>query len=252
MDVCINPLSAGRQHSELAQVEAAISEIIACFQYIRPAVEWRRARLIYDDSIETRGLMRDSAGIIAEIGGLSNRDLRTQWFLYTKNHAIRAASDFCTVEISIGDKNELHLKGEIREELLSETSKWLSFGGTMVSEQRELHVSNQDHSRRMSILNAFSLDTFVFWWPRYEPSEKHRRSGYFREGGEWVSPMTLDSRTAQNVLIASVQDGNNRYGCYQGQYYRFPRTHVGQEIFHGFSITRAEVPDAVLADIENY
>ena len=247
--VCLNPLSACWQHYEIGQAEVALFKIISCFQYIRLALEHDRATLIYDDSIEQRGLVRGSGGILSEINNLPNRDLRIQWFLYTKNHAVRADLKFCTIIIVDAD-NDQSLKGEIRDELLSAGVKWLSFGGSHINEQTELEVSTEVDSINRSIPNAFCLETFVRWWPQYEASPKHRKQGYF-EGGEWVSPMPLDERTAQDVLMISIIGGTERYGYYQGEYYRFPRTHADREIFHGFSITRADVPPAVLDDIED-
>jgi hypothetical protein len=126
----------------------------------------------------------------------------------------------------------------------------LSFGGTAIDEHPELKVSFEDNFTQLRIANAFDLNTFIRWWPRYEASGKHRKDGYFREGGEWVSPMPLDAHTAQTVLITSVLDGSDRFGYYQGQYYRFARTHADKEIFHGFSITRDEVPVGILQVIE--
>jgi hypothetical protein len=101
------------------------------------------------------------------------------------------------------------------------------------------------------VINAFNLNTFQPWWPRYEASKKHRTVGYFL-AGEWVSPMPLDDRTAQEVLMTSAQGGSDRYALHQGQYYRFPRTHIDREIFHGFLITRGQVPPTALEDIEGF
>jgi hypothetical protein len=247
-DVFINPLSANYQHVVTSQVETAVASIVACFRFIRLAVASRRVRLIYDDSIETRSLMANSNGIIAEIGALPNKDLRTEWYLYTKNHAMRAKSDLTAVVVS-GGREAMH--GTIREELTAEGARWLSFGGTALNERHDLSVAKEDGSSQTEVANAFDLETFARWWPKYEANPKHRKEGYVREGGERVSPMPLDDHTAQQVLMMSVSDGGDRFGFYRGQYYRFCRTHIDQEVFHGFSVAREDIPVAIFVEIEN-
>jgi hypothetical protein len=142
IDVFINPLSANGQHYVTAHVESTIAEMVACFQYILHALKRGRVRLIYDESIEARSLMRNGSGIISEINRLPNGDVTRQWFLYTKNHAIRAQSDVCQVVIYGDDKMEL--QGEVREEFVHQDSKWLSFGGAPINEHPRLHVSCVD------------------------------------------------------------------------------------------------------------
>jgi hypothetical protein len=251
-DVCINPLSACGQHYAAAEVEATITEMVACFKYLRPALEWRRATLVYDNSIESRSLTRNGTGIISEVSKLLNGDVRRQWFIYTKNRALLAQSDLCTVTISSDSEGgqPANLTGEIRQDLVYHDAKWLSFGGTILNERPRMDVWREDVRMQISVANASDLNRFQPWWPRYEASDKHRKTGYFRAGGEWVSPMPLDPRTAQEVLLSSVCAGDDRYALYRGEYYRFAKTHDGREIFHGFSVTRGEVPAAVLNDIE--
>jgi hypothetical protein len=247
-DVFINPLSACRQHYEAAQVETAIAEMVDCFKYLRPALEWMRARLVYDDSIEARSLTRDGANIISEVSSLTNGDVRRQWFIYTKNRALPAQSNHRTVTISGDGQHEepTNLTGEIRPDLVYQDAKWLSFGGTRLNEQPRLNIWREDCRILISVMNASDLNGFQSWWPRYEASEKHGKIGYFRAGGEWVSPMPLDDSTAQEVLMTSLSIGNDRYAFYRGEYYRFTKTHPDREVFHGFSVTRGDVPADLL------
>ena len=208
--------------------------------------------MIYDDSIEARGLMPGSAGIISEVNALSNGDIKRQWFIYTRNHALRAQSEFFTVIVSgdnDGDKGE-NIEGQVRRDLLQQDSKWLSFGGTTLNMHPRLRIWRENGSALISVRNASDLNAFKFWWPRYEASEKHRKTGYFRAGGEWVFPMPLDHYTAHEVLMTSVERYGDRYARYGSEYYRFPKTHPDGEIYHGFSVERDECQILVLRDLE--
>ena len=250
ISVCINPLSASGQHFEMAHVEESISKIVHCFQYILPALEAGGITLIYDESVERRGLLFDGAGIISEVNHLSNKDIKRQWFLYTKNHAVRANSVLRTVTVSAPAVADVVLIGEISEQLMDEAAKWLSFGGSPLNEESDLEVASDDPIHNLTVPNSFDLQTFRRWWPVYAASGKHRRTGYFRDG-EWISPMPLGEREAQEALMTSVQIGSDRYAYYKGRYYRFPRTHIDHDIFHGFQIERQEVPQSALEDIED-
>jgi hypothetical protein len=232
-------------------VEAAIAEMVSCFKYILPTLEWRRPRLIYDDSIEARGLIPGSAGFISEVNALSNGDIKRQWFIYTRNRALRTQSELSTVCVSsdYDGENGESIKGQIRRDLLQHGSKWLSFGGTKLNMQRRLRI-RENGSALISVINASDLNAFQLWWPRYEASEKHRKTGYFRAGGEWVSPMPLDDHTAHEVLMTSVEHCGDRYARHGSEYYRFPKTHPDGEIYHGFLVKRDEIPDSVLKDLE--
>src|SRR4051812_3846718 len=112
----------------MARAEESISKIVQCLQYVRPALEADRVTLIYDDSIERRGLINNGAGIMSEVNRLTNRDIRTQWFLYTRNHAVRSEAELCTVTVS-ADGVEQVLIGDIRRQLFDAAVSWLSFGG---------------------------------------------------------------------------------------------------------------------------
>lgn len=248
IELCINPISANRQYFRLEHVELSVAQMISCLKYVWHALRCRKVRLIYDDRIEARGLLHDGPGIISEINRLSNGDTRKLWFLFTKNHAARAQPNTYRVVVSSGAQPEA--EGDIGEDLFRSESKWLSFSGMVLFEQRRLYVVSGDLRAGVSIENAFDLNGFQPLWPRYEPSEKHRKTGYYRDGGEWVSPMPLDEQAAQDVLMTSAPDGNNRYAFHKGEYYRFPRTHFDQEVFHGFLISRNDVPAALLAEIE--
>lgn len=130
-------------------------------------------------------------------------------------------------------------------------AKWLSFGGTPLNQRSELSILPRHLGSATGVKNASDLASFRVWWPRYERSHKHRNEGYWRAGGEWVSPMPLDDDTAQEILLTSVSLGDDRYAIYRGQYFQFPRTHTDSEIFHGFAVDPGEVPGTVVARLRH-
>jgi hypothetical protein len=227
--------------------------MISCFRYMLPALDGKRARLVYDDSIEQRGVSAASVGIISEVNTLMNGDLRRQWFIYTKNRASPATSDPRSVVISGANSCEGcgYIEGEIRSDLLQEGAKWLSFGGTALGIEQRLRVLQKNGSGPVIVTNAIDLTTFKPWWPQYEASSKHRAEGYFRSGGQWVSPMPLNSEAATEALMASVQYCGDRYALYCGKYYRFPKTHIDRNVYHGFLIDRDGVPESILNELES-
>lgn len=247
-DIFINPLSANGQHHVTSRLERTITEMVSCLKFARPALQHKRARLIYDDTVEARSLTVGGVGFLAEINALSNRDTRVQWFLYTKNYALRASSELCLVVVSDYDGEPGDVEGFLRQELVVQDAKWLSFGGTVLSDQPRLNVTGRESGSRISLQNASTLLAFKNWWPRYEASPKHRKEGYWASG-EWVSPMPLDNQIAQEVLLTSILSGNDRYALHAGEYYRFPLTHPGQQVYHGFSVDENEVPQDVLGGL---
>ena len=252
IDICINPLSANHQYHQFSQIEEALEEMISCFKYMRPALDWSRARLIYDDSIEARSLMVGGAGIVAEVSALSNGDVRRQWFIYTKNRAFRAQGEHVTAAVSHdeGPDNKESLKGELRKDLIRDGSHWLSFGGTGLNVRAKLMVSHENTLAPISVVNTSRLSSFQTWWPRYEPSKKHGPTGYFRAGGKWVSQMPLDDHAAQEVLMTSVELDGDRYARHGELYYRFLKTHPDRDIYHGFLLEREEVPGLIFKTLE--
>lgn len=74
----------------------------------------------------------------------------------------------------------------------------------------------------------------------HEHSKKHGAKAYKRTGANDVSPMPLDDKKAQESLISLLADGKRRYSFYEGKYYCFHNTRLN--IFHGFEISKADVP----------
>jgi hypothetical protein len=248
-EVFLNPLSVNRQSYASEDVEALVEEIVACFRYVRPALEHGRIQIIYDDLIEQRGLTQESTSLLGDLNLIKNRDLVRQWFLFVKNRAKRNLSDPWSV-IIYGVSVEIDgVTGDVRKDAVAHDARWLSFGGTPLNQRSELSVLPTHFQVATAVNNASDVASFRVWWPRYERSPKHKHEGYRRAGGEWVSPMPLDDDTAQEVLLTSVASGDDRYAIYQGQYFQFPRTHSDVEIFHGFAVDPGGVPGAVAAQL---
>jgi hypothetical protein len=245
MDICINPLAAAWQFTSKAAIELGLTEIVNCFVYCLPALQHKRARLIYDDLIEKNGLMRGGAGFVSDINQVRNRDIARQWFLFVKNRSVRAESEPCMVSL-VGTAGTVEIAGEIRRELVQINSKWLSFRGTPFSERVALDISSETLGIRLSLANAWHLISFKAWWPEYQPSEKHRKEGYWRAGGEWVSPMPLNNDQAQAALLTSVLFGNERFSAFGNRYFRFLRTYPDKNIYHGFEVDWGDLPNQVI------
>jgi hypothetical protein len=251
-EVFINPLSANRQSYAREDVERLVEEIVACFGYVRPALEHGRIQIIYDDLIEQRSLTQDSTSLLGDLNLIKNRDLVRQWFLFVKNRANRNLSDPWSVAIYGVSVETDGVTGDVRKDAVVNDARWLSFGGTPLNQRSELSVLPTHLEVATAVNNASDVTSFRMWWPRYERSPKHKHEGYWRAGGEWVSPMPLDDDTAQEILLTSVVSGNDRFAIYRSQYFQFARTYSKSEIFHGFSVDPGDVPGSIIAQLRQH
>jgi hypothetical protein len=246
-DILLNPLSADRQCHTVDEVEAVVNGIVECLVYMHPAVRCGRCRFVYDDTIEARSVSHGGQGLKSDIARIRNKDLVRQWYLYTRNRAVKAALEHCVVEIT-DQKDGTVISGELRRELVVSDARWLSFFGRPIYSTSELNISLAGTDVTVSVQNSCGLGSFREWWPYYEASPKHRKDAYEFEG-DWVSPMPLNDSEAQEALITSVVHGSDRYSLYLGVYYRFPRTHPNRNVYHGFRMDRKEVPVQVVMEI---
>lgn len=224
---------------------AAIKEIVECCSYVLPAIERNTVRLIYDDSMESRALTVDGANVDAEVNSIADKKSLRLWFVYTRNRSRRATSPQRETSVKCPQILGEPLTGDIREDWRQRNAKWLSFRGTSVCDCANLSVSSIGFSTA-TVENVSSIASFRKWWPIYKRSPKHRKNGYRKKGGEWVSPMGLDSDTAQKALIGSVEFNGARFAQHESKYYEFRRTHPDRDIFHGFEVTPIEVPQDVV------
>lgn len=86
---------------------------------------------------------------------------------------------------------------------------------------------------------------------RYEYNPKHPRQGSPKIiGGNQISIMDLSDEEAQIVLDQGVAYGERQvYGIWNGKFYSFyPHR---ENLYHGYSVERDEVPEAIVRDLEN-
>lgn len=242
---CINTLSANRQCNTPDDIGTCVSNLVACFIYLLPAIKRGRVRLIYDLCLEDRQLSTGQH-IKASISEL-DPDIRKQWYVYTKNHAHPASNDLVE-PISITPEPKFYrAKNQISQDLLHQHTNWLSFGGQQWTESPAYTITIRPH-QNLSIKNAHNLDSLILILPRYEESPKHHRKPYFANG-EYVSPMPLDKNEAAQLLLISVPDqtGTDLWAFHEtrGKYYRFKITYPYRNIYHGFEMESTEVPAAI-------
>lgn len=250
---CINPISANEQCVDSQQVGGVVKNLVDCFDYLLPALDRRRARLIYDSGVERRQL-KSGESFLASINNLpkatGGRDTRLRWFAYTKNRADRAeGGTVIRVVISSPELSLGQINGEINEHLIQEHSGWLSFGGHKLHEVRVLRVQT-DSDRTFQVENAHSLDSFKPLLPRYQSSAKHRRVAYYDSNGRKVSCMPLDDNEAQRLLLASLGIAGDRWAFHERRSKCYCFKITSANIYHGFEVEREEVPPNIWTALE--
>jgi hypothetical protein len=250
---CINPLSANGQCADSQRVGAVVKSLVDCFDYLLPALDKRRARLIYDSGVERRQL-KSGESFLASVNNLpretGGRDTRVRWFAYTKNRANRPESGaVVSVVVSSPDLSLGQITGEISERLIQENSGWLSFGGHPLHEMRELRVQT-DSDRTFQLENAYNLDSFRPLLPRYQASPKHRRVAYYDSKGQKVSCMPLDDNEAQRLLLASLGIAGDRWAFHERRSKCYCFKVTSANIYHGFELEREEVPQHIWTTLE--
>lgn len=248
MTFCINPISANGQCFDSEQICRVLLNLVDCFEYLLPALDKGRAKLIYDSGLERRRL-NSGEPFWTSIDSLpkqfEGKNIKQLWLLYTRNRAeVAAGETVINVIISSSEADLGQIEGEINEYLLQENSGWLSFGGHRLHESPQLRV-HRDPDVISRIDNAYNRDSFKRLLPRYEPSAKHRRDTYFDSAGRKISCMPLESDEAQRLLLTSVTIDNARWAFHagRGRYYCFKITQAN--VYHGYEVERDEIPTQV-------
>lgn len=247
MEIVLNPLSANCQCHSAEECFAAVSAYVDCCEYCWPALRAKRVKLLFDDHVEQRFLV-GSENFLASIarckGAKGGADLVKKWYLYTRNRSAVVPNE-SEVEIELKTNGiGSSVKGSVYKPLHDDISHWISFSGDVVCSANELIVSSS-HGER-TIRNCADIESFRTWLPRYEPNPKHRAKAYTAAGGEVVSPMPLSEAEAQELLLTSLSDnGGTRWAFHKEtlKYYCFQRTHVDQEVFHGYVEAEEKVPN---------
>lgn len=247
--IYVNPLSANEQCHNVTAIVEVVRALVDGFKYILPGLDSNRISLFYDDHLEQRHL-EVGTHFRASISKLSfddfSRDIRVQWYLYTKNRAESATFESYTVDIS-SDPPEQSVSGEISIDGLDRASIWVSFGGAKINCQPKLKVNNGETSSIKN--NAHDLKSLQQLLPIYQPHPtKHRKEAYFDvERQEHVAPMPLDDHKAQNVLLTSILYDNSRWAYCRdfASFFCFKLTHPEQNVYHGYQVAFEDLPAEV-------
>lgn len=228
----INSLSLCGQYATLHDLEAALAEVVECLNTSLFALKHEAVILWFDGQIEDRVAITGGATLRATINKF-DRDLRQKWFLYTRNHAAAAEGELVDIEVRSAGTTQ-SVAGMACNGPLLLRAQWISFGGIPVFASDEVIVTVAATGERFLIGNANSVAAYREWWPRFEPSPKHQKTGYHARSGEWVSPMPLSDKEAQEALDISQDVNGERVAVYKGRRFRFMRTHPNRNIYHGF------------------
>lgn len=245
-DFYINPLSVNEQCHTSKDVLDLMIALVECFKYLQPAIKKERIKLLYDSSIEDRYLIANQ-NLLKSINSLptDEPDIKKLWFLYTKK-AKDVLENPVQTTVSSAHCPEL-VEGIISGNSILQQAHWLSFGNHLLNEAKEYNVSHNGNTP-FTVKNAYHQTSLKQLLPIYEPSNKHRKEPYFDSTrGEQVAAMPLNSEQAQELLLISVEDGNDRIAHHQGsdKFYRFKLTHTDKNIYHGFQIEKDEISEEI-------
>jgi hypothetical protein len=247
---CLHHLSVQEQHFTLAQAQTSVLCMLSRLERLRPLLQRKRARVIYDHRVEIGSLERSARNFLGLVNTLSS-DLRVRWFIAVKNHTHKPEADRISVAINDFPEWLAHICGTVPEEFVAHQHTWLSFGGTQVFDSLRIEISTQ--STALTILaNCSNEQSLVNEWPIYEPSSKHRLDEYLRNG-VIVSAMDLSVTDAQAALLVAEEFEGSRYVAVRGKIYRFIPTSAASipPIFHGFRLDDRLVPEGVRRIIES-
>jgi hypothetical protein len=251
--ICINPLSANRQIFTSDELVDVVRKVVECFKYLRPAIDLGVINLIYDPVIEGRQLI-DGHHLNASINSIprdaDGQDIKKIWFIFAKNKASEASLTQSYIELKPKNVNAGYLFGDVSADLIDRKLIWLSFGMSASTEAAKYAVVSPGVAG-FEVDNAFSLESMVKLLPQYLASDKHRKVGYHDTRGNFVSPMTLDDEGARVLLLCSMSYRDDRWAYLKSraQYFRFKITR--ENVYHGFDVVDADVPDEVKGMLNN-
>lgn len=247
-DFYINPLSVNEQCHSSNDVLNLIMALVECFIYLKPAIKKERIKLLYDSSIENRHFITNEY-FLASISKLpkDEHDVKTLWFQY-----ISKAEDVlkCPVQTTVSSSHcpELVVEGSISGNSVLQQTYWLSFGKHSLNETQEYNVLQNGHTE-FTVKNVHHRNSLKQLLPSYEASGKHRKTSYFdQERGEQVAGMPLDYEKAQELLLISTEENDDRFAYHQesDKFYRFKLTYPDKNIYHGFQIEKKEISEELV------
>lgn len=240
-----NPFSADSQCNSDADIRSVVEPLIAAVDFLLPAVQAKRVKLLFDASIESRNIVAGETfrASIARLGrsGVDGPDLLRRWYLYSKNHAQDVSDEAQEVELRCPTNTFTPVSGQLGVLCLAATTRWISFGACQIgmAATYSIVVGNVSYQNK----NAHDVASIQALLPIYDPSPKHGAVRYWdQQRQEWVAPMPLDRDTAQRVLLSGIQCGENYFGRHEASntLYRFVRTRGN--IYHGFQVGEEEIP----------
>lgn len=248
--IFINPLAANEQCHTASDILKVIGELVECFKFILPGIKANKYEILFDYHIEQR-FLEPGINFNSSISKLSfdevSRDIKVQWYLYTKNRAGTATLETCNVDISCANE-EQRINGEISKDGVDRTSFWMSIGGPKINCAPILDVKTGDVSSKFN--NFHNLETLYNLLPIYQAhSTKHRKTGYFdAERMEQVAPMPLGDHEAQRALLTSILYNKSRWAYCPNLklYFCFKLTTPGKNVYHGYQIAFKELPAEVV------
>jgi hypothetical protein len=246
-DFYINPLSVNEQCHTSNEVLDLMIALVECFNYLQPAIKKERIKLLYDSSIESRQFIANQ-NLLASINNLpkDEPDIKKLWFLYTRK-AEDVLQNPVQTTVSSAHCPEL-VEGIISGNSVLQQAHWLSFGKHLLNEAQEYNVLQNGHTE-FTVKNVHHRNSLKQLLPSYEPSDKHRKTSYYDpQRGEQVAGMPLDSEKAQELLLTSTEENNDRFAYHQGtsKFYRFKLTHPDKNIYHGFQIEKEEISEELV------
>lgn len=257
MNIYINPLSVIGQCVTIEEAAEKIRMFLDNINYMGPAIKASRLQLHYDPRIESRELIsgKSLSKTISEFKKHGrSRDLIARWYLATKNSSTKKLTDEPRngIDVEVNSVNKTintPEQGKVHEALATKAEYWLSLCSSKVFSEETLHVSYNKGTTR-EIKNISTRDNLIEFLPRYESNPKHRKQPYYDKARkEHVASMPLDCAQAQDLLLASIKADNGDYlGRHKdsGKLYRFKKTHVDKEIYHGFQVEEADIPRQIL------
>ncbi len=233
---CLHNLSVDSQHPTQPHAHSALLCVLSRLEKLRPLVNHGLARIFYDQQIESRSLETSNRNILALVNSLEP-DLRTRWFIATKNHTQLSPAPTRNIDVRDLPARRSVRNGDVPDDFVSSDEMWISFAGTAVFDSPQLEVSSPG-SAPIPVENCADEITLTRNWPIYQPSPKHRLEEYERKG-DVVSAMDLTVADANRALLIAVEHENtDRYAVVRGKVYRFLRTNPGSSppVFHGFRV----------------
>jgi hypothetical protein len=242
----LNALSAGGQCHTDEEIKNVMTSLLEAIDFMWPAVQAERMKLVYDASIENNQLVQGES-FPASIGRMrrfsdDGPDLAKKWYIYTRQRAIDVTDEGLEVELECCANSFDRFDGTVSSSCVTDASHWLSLGSWPVGIATRYRITTTAGAILKD--NAHDAAGIRRLIPNFEPSPKHRTESYWdSDRNEQVAAMPLDRGTAQKVLLTGVLCGGDIFGKHEStnDLYRFIKT--GGNTYHGFQVDKSDVPN---------